>query len=90
MQIPMNSAKAEELKRLLRNRALEANIDLSDPNNRYTLWVENGGQGYFCWGQAAYPYEMYRLMGHHMLIGAAILEINKSGDRVILFTCEVG
>jgi hypothetical protein len=90
MQIPMDSAKAEELKRLLRNRAMEARIDLSNPDNRYTLWAENGGQGYSCWGRAAYPYEVYRLMGHYMFTGAAILEINESGDRVTLFTCEVG
>jgi hypothetical protein len=35
MQIPM------EVKRLLRERAKEANIDLSNPDNRYTLWAEN-------------------------------------------------
>lgn len=90
MQMQMDPAKAEKLKQLLRGRAKEKNIDLSDPNNRYTLWAENGGQGYLCWGRAAYPYEVYRLMGHYMFAGAAILEINESGDRVTLFTCEVG
>jgi hypothetical protein len=90
MQISMDSTKADELKRLLCKCAADANIDLSNPSNRYTLWAENGGQGYLCWGQAAHPYEVYRLMGHYMFTGAAILEKNKSGDRVTLFTCEVG
>jgi len=90
MQIPMDCTKARDLKRLLRDRAEKASIDLHSPDNRYTLWAENGGQGYFCWGRAAYPYEVYRLMGHYMFSGAVILEINESGDRVTLFTCEVG
>ena len=90
MQLVMDSGKAEELKRLLRETAQKDKIDLSKPDNKYTLWAENGGQGYLCWGRAPYPYEVYRLMGHMMLGGAAILEINESGDRVTLFTCEVG
>lgn len=90
MQIRMGSEKAEKLKRLLRRRAKEKNIDLSSADNRYTLWAENGGQGYLCWARAADEYEVYPLMAHFTFQGAAILEINESGDRVTLFTCEVG
>ncbi len=86
----MDLAKAELVKQVLKDRAQEANIDFSDPNNKYTLWAENGGQGYLCWGRAQYPYEVYRLMGHYMFRTAAILEVNESGNRVTLFTSEVG
>jgi len=90
MQISMSSEKACHLKQLLRDLAAKEGIDLANSDNRYTLWVENGGQGYFCWGRAPFPYEVYRVMGHHMLTGAAILEINEASDRVMLFSCEVG
>lgn len=78
----------EELKQTLRTRAANEGIDLANAANRYTLWAENGGQGYLCWGRAPYPYEVYRLMGHYMFSSAAILEVGESRDRVTVFSSQ--
>jgi hypothetical protein len=86
----MDPDKAEKLKRLLHERAKAKDVDLSSPNNRYTLWLENGGQGYLCFLAAPNAEPVYRQMERAMFWGGAILEINGSGDQVTLFTCEVG
>jgi hypothetical protein len=90
--LTVEPAKAEELKQLLRNLAGKQNppVDLSDPKNKYTLWFEHGDQGYGCSIRSADRATVYSNIRH---LGAGvftILEINESGDRVALFTCEVG
>jgi hypothetical protein len=92
MQNPMmDPAKAEELKQLLRKLAGEQKppVDLSDPKNKYTLWFENGAQGYGCCARAADEKTVYGDM-RHLRPAVVILEVNESGDRVTLWTCEVG
>jgi len=86
----LNENEAAALKTLLLGKAGELNIDLKDPANRYTLWSENGTQGYLCWGKAPYPYEVYRQLGHLMFTQAVILEVTASGCRVTRITSEVG
>lgn len=90
MMKSMEAETACKLKQHLSDLAAKTSIDLKSPENRYTLWAENGPQGYLCWGRSSYPHEVYRLLGHYMLNGAVILEMNESGQRVILFTCEIG
>jgi hypothetical protein len=87
----MDPAKAEELKRLLRKLAGKQKppVDLSDPKNKYTLWYDNGVQGYGCSIRAADEAEVYSNI-RYLHPGVVILEINESGDRVTLWTCEVG
>jgi len=91
MQNPMDPAHAKELKQLLRKRAEKAKpvINLSDPNNKYTLWAENGAQGYVCFSKAADEKTVYGDM-RHLRPAVVILEAGESGDRVTLWTCEVG
>jgi hypothetical protein len=86
----MESDEAAVLKETLRARAEEYKIDLQKAENRYAFWSENGPQGYLGWGRSEYPAEIYRIMGYYMFSGCAILEITDSGDRVMLFSCEVG
>jgi hypothetical protein len=45
----------DELKKVLRKTAEERNIDLSDPENRFTLWTRHGWWGHLFWGGASYP-----------------------------------
>ncbi|MGH9438798.1 MAG: hypothetical protein ACRD22_13125 [Terriglobia bacterium] len=80
--------EASKLKKQLKEVASEQKIDLTDAANRYTLWVENGPQGFLCWGKAPYPYEVYRLLGHHMFAEAVILEATKSGSRITRIRAE--
>jgi hypothetical protein len=90
MPIPMDPSDAEKLKQVLRQRAKEKNVDLSNSNYKYTLWLENAGQGYFCCAHASHEDPVYAAMQRFILSGGAILEVKESGDRVTLFTCEVG
>ncbi|MGO8814574.1 MAG: hypothetical protein ACLQVG_07880 [Terriglobia bacterium] len=93
MQNSTDPKKAEELKQLLHKLAGKQKppIDLSDPKNKYTLWYYNGDQqGYGCSIRAADPARVYSNIRHLGSGVFAILEINESGDRVALFTCEVG
>jgi len=87
----LTADEASTLKTRLEAAASEYQVDLNDPANRYTLWSENGGQGYLCWGKAPYPYEVYRQLGHHMFTQALILEkLLPSGYRLTRIISEVG
>lgn len=79
-----------ELKMALRQSADEKKIDLSHPDNRFTLWTRNGWPGYLFWGGASYPSRVHELMDYYMFSDAIILEGNESGDVVRRFRCSVG
>ena len=74
----------------MRECAKKKKIDLSDPNNKYTLWAENGAQGYCSFANAADEGEVYRQMRSFLRPSVVILEANESGDHVTVWTCEVG
>jgi hypothetical protein len=80
----------DELKKLLRQTAEERNIDLSDPENRFTLWTRHGWWGHLFWGSASYPSRIHGLLGYYMFPEAVILEVNESGDVVRRFSCDMG
>ena len=42
MNINTKDMTEDELKAFLKERARAEGIDLTDPNNRYTIWSENG------------------------------------------------
>lgn len=90
MPIPMDPASADKLKRLLRERAKEIDVNLSSPDYKFTFWLENAGQGYMCNAHGADKKIVEHAMQYFIYSGGVILEIKESGDTVTLFTCEVG
>ena len=92
MLIPkMDPAKAMKVKRELRESAGKGSspVDLSDPNNKYTLWDENGIQGYVCASKGPDKGTVYRDLWT-VGSGATVLAVGHHGDEVTIWTCEVG
>jgi hypothetical protein len=89
----MDPAEAEELKQLLRKLAAKQKppLDLRVAENRYTIWPYSEPQRSYAFGGSARDEAtVYSKIPCFLGDAVAILEVSKSGDRVRLWTCEVG
>ncbi|MGD1157118.1 MAG: hypothetical protein ABSA41_14970 [Terriglobia bacterium] len=87
----MKAEKASILKADLKRVAEREGIDLSLPDNKFTLWVRMGEQEYACREHASYPDKIYQFLGQQHLFGTATtLILEENGERVRLVSCEVG
>lgn len=72
----MEFAHAEKLKAEIKEAASDAGIDLTRPENDYTLWVRNGLQLLFHTASNA-PNVLYFQIGHYQLSHAIIFRSSK-------------
>jgi hypothetical protein len=82
---------AGEIKGHLKEQANEEGRDLSSPENRFTLWSENGTQGFLYEGSAEYDHQIAFKLGDVTLKNktrAVILDHRE--NRVLVFDCEMG
>lgn len=90
----LGEQKAQALKRELREAAMggsgQRSIDLTDPDNRYSVWFRNGAQGFLCKGTGAYPAAVWALIGQYQLSEAVILEVSADGDRLTVVESSIG
>ena len=90
----LNNDQAEELKRELRTAAMggpgQPPIDLTAPDNKYSVWFRNGAQGFLCQGTGPYPAAAWALIGQYQLYHAVILEVADAGDRLTVVESCVG
>jgi hypothetical protein len=65
-------------------------IDLTAPDNKYSVWFRNGAQGFLCQGTGTYLAAAWPLIGQYQLYDAVILEVADAGDRLIVVESSVG
>lgn len=86
--LDMNPQQIKLLKDAIRSLATEAKIDLRSPENKYTLWIENGPQGFSFFGGSASPAEVYQLLAdrHTTENRAVVFERSGPEDSITLIT----
>ena len=65
-------------------------IDLTLPGNAFSVWFENGGQGFLCKGTGDCPDAAWRLIGHYHLGDAVIFEVSEGRHRIKVLRCAEG
>jgi hypothetical protein len=86
-------ATATQIKTLLEKQALTEGPDLNDPQNRFTIWSENGPfGGFYCEGHAEFDYQTAAKLGECLALKnhsrTAVLDALE--DRLFLYSIEVG
>ena len=67
-------------------------VDLNAPANKFTVWYENGDQGYLCKGSADHLAAAWIIIGQYMMVmhEAIILDVSEPEDRVTVVRCAIG
>jgi hypothetical protein len=89
----LDKLEAAEIKRQLRRAANGGSgrtIDLTLPENAYSVWFENGPQGYMCNGTGATLEEAWRLIGQYHRGYSVILDVSEGGERIIVLKSAEG
>lgn len=83
--------KSDEIKEHLKRKVSEEGHNLSSPENRFTLWSENGTQGFLYEGSAEYDHQIaFKLGGVTLKNKTRTAILDSRDDRLLLFGCEIG
>lgn len=89
----LDKQEAEEIKRQLRRAAngdSGRTIDLTLPENAYSVWFENGPQGFMCKGGSDTLDGAWRLIGQYHLGNSVILDVSGGGEWITVLKSAEG